>query len=616
MKKESEQLAKEKGLEKTGHGLGWYWVLAVAGLIFITAGCWSAIYLQYDSTETESLRRQIQAGAQGVAGRLSQVNIIRKKVLGSFASETSLARLFQAGEVAGLKAKENDIRHMLPGALRVRLLPVGTNQPDTSVTPHMGFASIAQLRAAEQRSGVLPAEVHQFDTPQQHISLVVGVREQGTGPIAGLIHVAFPVDELSVALDSVKDYGGLVMVRQKAPDADPFALVHKGPQGINNRAADGSLPIDGSIWQVDFWASPSQLVNLGKGLMLTSGLLLVLLVATLLYLLMLGVRKALKRDQRNVLSLVESLVIGRPPKRHAAQLADMQPMLDVVYHQIKEYRVKMAKINKGTASFSGMADATGVAGEQPLSSGQTMPAVAPESVELPASIFRAYDIRGIVGEALTRDVVNLLGQSIGSEIYEQGLQTIVVGRDGREHSEELQSALIAGLQASGREVIDVGLVPTPVLYFAAFELSMDAGVMVTGSHNPKEYNGLKIIQNGESLTPEAIQGIRRRIDAGQLLQGQGSFDSQEIIPAYIERIVSDIRLARPIKLVIDCGNGAASVVAPELYRQLGCEVIELFCEVDGSFPNHHPDPGQVTEHGGLAAGGDRKSGGPGTGFRW
>ncbi|MGD9164617.1 MAG: phosphomannomutase/phosphoglucomutase [Chromatiales bacterium] len=214
-----------------------------------------------------------------------------------------------------------------------------------------------------------------------------------------------------------------------------------------------------------------------------------------------------------------------------------------------------------------------------------------EPVDLDSSIFRAYDIRGVVGKTLTEAVVSTLGQGIGSEIFERGFQSVLVARDARNSSDSLQSALIQGLMASGRDVIDVGLVPTPLLNFAVQELNVECGVIVTGSHNPPDYNGLKLVVGGESPSSEEIQDLRRRIDARQLLQGEGSFDSREIIEDYIERIVSDIRLGQPLKVVIDSGNGAASVVAPELYRQLGCEVVELYCTVDGNFPNHHPDPG-------------------------
>jgi phosphomannomutase/phosphoglucomutase len=214
-----------------------------------------------------------------------------------------------------------------------------------------------------------------------------------------------------------------------------------------------------------------------------------------------------------------------------------------------------------------------------------------EPVDVDPSIYRAYDIRGVVGKTLTEEAVKTLGQGIGSEVFERGFQSVLVARDARNSSDSLQSALIQGLMASGRDVIDIGLVPTPLLYFAVHELDVECGAVITGSHNPPQYNGIKLILGGESPTSETIQELRRRIDARQLLQGEGSFDSRDIMEAYIERIVSDIRLGQPLKVVIDCGNGAASVVAPELYRQLGCEVVELYCTVDGNFPNHHPDPG-------------------------
>lgn len=591
MKKESKSQAQKQGREHNSHGLAWYWGLAVAGLVLMTAVLVSVSMFQYTSNTQELMRQQTLTGAQALVGRLARVNLIRSQILSNIASDPDLTRLFKARDKAGLKAEETRIRIALPGALRVRLLQVGTNLPDTSVTPHMGFASLAQLRLAEQKSGVRLAEVHQFNTPHQHVSLVVGVREHGTGPLVGLIHAAFPFDELASALEAVKNYGGRVAVRQKAPDAEPFELVHTGPERMSSPPVT-SLPVEGSIWEVAFWDSSGLFMSRQNSLILGAGIVLVLVVTGLLYFITVLVRKALKLDQKNVLSLVEALLVGRPPKRSAAQLADMQPMLDVLYHQIKEHRVKIANLSKGASTFSNVPD--GVMAVEQTAGIPTMPAVSADSVELSATIFRAYDIRGVVGETLNPDVYNLLGQSLGSEIYENGLQSVVVGRDGRDSSEALHSALIAGLQATGRDVIDVGLVPTPVLYFAAYELKSDAAAMVTGSHNAKEYNGLKIMLNGESPSPDAIQGLRRRIDAGQLLQqGQGTFDSQEIVPLYIDRIVSDIRLARPMKLVIDCGNGAAAVVAPELYRQLGCEVVELFCEVDGSFPNHHPDPGEI-----------------------
>lgn len=209
---------------------------------------------------------------------------------------------------------------------------------------------------------------------------------------------------------------------------------------------------------------------------------------------------------------------------------------------------------------------------------------------LPHEIFKAYDIRGIVETVLTPEVVERIGHAIGSEARTRQLTAIAVGRDGRLSGPELIQALTNGIRKSGIDVIDVGMVATPVLYYAAHELCNYSGVMVTGSHNPPEYNGLKIVLGGETLAAEAIQSLRQRIEQNNLQHGEGNYRQHDIIPAYLQRIVGDVRLNRPIKIVVDSGNGVTGILAPELYRQLGCEVIELFCEVDGTFPNHHPDP--------------------------
>jgi phosphomannomutase/phosphoglucomutase len=213
-------------------------------------------------------------------------------------------------------------------------------------------------------------------------------------------------------------------------------------------------------------------------------------------------------------------------------------------------------------------------------------------MKISPSIFRAYDIRGVVQETLTPDAVYAIGQAIGSEALARGQQQVVIARDGRLSGSKLSAALRDGLLASGRDVIDIGAVPTPVLYFAAHTLGTHSGVMLTGSHNPPEYNGLKIVLNGETLAEEAIQSLYQRIVDNDFTQGQGHYETRDIVPDYISRITSDLRLARSLKIVIDSGNGIAGAVAPKLFRALGCEVVELFCEVDGRFPNHHPDPGQ------------------------
>ncbi|MDH4416227.1 MAG: phosphomannomutase/phosphoglucomutase [Acidovorax sp.] len=206
------------------------------------------------------------------------------------------------------------------------------------------------------------------------------------------------------------------------------------------------------------------------------------------------------------------------------------------------------------------------------------------------AIFKAYDIRGIVPATLNEEVALGLGRAFGTAARAEGQTTVAVGRDGRLSGPAMSAALIQGLVEAGIEVIDVGLVTTPLLYFAASTLC-NSGIQVTGSHNPKDYNGFKMVLNGRAIYGEEIQGLRRTMEqeSWQLATG-GSVRHVDVLPTYRERIVGDVKLARPMKIVVDCGNGIAGASAPAIFRALGCEVIELFSEVDGNFPNHHPDP--------------------------
>ena len=211
-------------------------------------------------------------------------------------------------------------------------------------------------------------------------------------------------------------------------------------------------------------------------------------------------------------------------------------------------------------------------------------------MNLPREIFKAYDIRGIVGKTLTAAIVEAIGRAIGSQARSRHVRAIVIGRDGRLSGPELAGALAVGIQAAGVDVIDLGMVATGMLYYATYELGTGSGVMVTGSHNPPDYNGLKMMIDGETLHGTAITALRTRVIEGDLATGSGSYRRHDIAENYLARIACDIRPARPMHLAIDCGNGVAGAFAPALFRRLGCEVTELFCEVDGTFPNHHPDP--------------------------
>jgi phosphomannomutase/phosphoglucomutase len=213
-------------------------------------------------------------------------------------------------------------------------------------------------------------------------------------------------------------------------------------------------------------------------------------------------------------------------------------------------------------------------------------------VALSKSIFKAYDIRGVIGKTLDAAVARQIGQAFGRAVLAKGEQRVVIGRDGRLSGPELASALAQGLQAAGVDVIDLGVVATPMVYYGTKVLDAQSGIMVTGSHNPPDYNGFKMVLAGEAIHGATITALYDSIAAhdGAAVASQGSYSTHDIRADYLARIIGDVKIARPIKIAVDCGNGVAGAFAGDLFRGMGCEVIELFCEVDGTFPNHHPDP--------------------------
>ena len=218
-------------------------------------------------------------------------------------------------------------------------------------------------------------------------------------------------------------------------------------------------------------------------------------------------------------------------------------------------------------------------------------------MQLSPSIFKAYDIRGIIDATLDPSIAKLIGQSFGSEMRELGESDIVIGRDGRLSGPGLIEALTEGLLSTGINVIDLGMVATPMVYFAANHTidgkTPKSGIMITGSHNPPNYNGFKMVLGTAAIYGEKIQELRKRIETKQFATGQGIRSTFDIFPMYLNSIVGDIKIARPMKIAVDCGNGVGGAFAGKLFRALGCEVQELFCEVDGHFPNHHPDPAHI-----------------------
>ena len=254
-------------------------------------------------------------------------------------------------------------------------------------------------------------------------------------------------------------------------------------------------------------------------------------------------------------------------------------------------RNPVEKITEPTLAQSmATAKAAPVLKQSDAATAKSVAKAAEAEIKVDKSIFRAYDIRGVLGKTLTKNVAREIGRAIGSEARDRGLREIAVARDGRLSGPDLSSALIEGLRSVGCDVIDIGAAPTPVLYFATFHLNTGSGVMVTGSHNPPDYNGFKIVLGGETLSEDAIQKLYARITDRRYTTGNGGLQTMNINNDYIERIAGDVQLENKLKIVVDCGNGIPGAIAPAVLQGIGCEVLPLYCDVDGNFPNHHPDP--------------------------
>jgi phosphomannomutase/phosphoglucomutase len=540
------------------------------------------------------------------------------------ARDPDIAALLMSGNQGALRAKEESLRYVYPDAINVRLLPPGIDAVDMQASPPLSYAALTQFRAAESGEQVPPIEVHLLNSPQQHVNIVRRVTDPAGSTVVGHIMLSLDNDILQGILDNLQELNGYIELQQFGVKGVPVRVATAGDQGLKGDDAERVLKIGDSRWQVAYWPSVNALVYLGSLSIWTLGAFLSAATAIIALIMVLFSRLngALRLDQASMATLIKDYRDGRVRREYPVGLVEMRQSIEFmtqlagggVTHQAgivapREQDAESATqaadtglsgaeapvvpdLKKGVAAVFGSvaSDENMIVEEDPLDIKEEEKEEEKQEINIDASIFKAYDIRGVVDKTLTTDVVKLIGNAIGSETLQRGRDTVVVGRDGRLSGPMLSEALIEGITETGCNVKDIGCVPTPVLYFATHYLDTQSGVVVTGSHNPPDYNGLKIVIDGETLSGESIQQLRERVEARNFISGQGRVDTLDVVADYIERICGDITLGKPIKVVVDCGNGVAGGVVPKLLDKLGCSVIELFCEVDGNFPNHHPDP--------------------------
>jgi phosphomannomutase/phosphoglucomutase len=573
-------------------------VLLVAAIMLIAAPA-AVVYLQTALQLRDMQHKHAELVADLFANAVGQWLENQVAAAELVAKDPQLGRLMVDGSEAERSAKAEELAYLFPASIRVRLLPPGTEEVDLEASPPIGYAALDMLRHSETKDAPPPVEVHMSGTPQQHVNLVRRILDPAGRRIVGHLMVSYSVQELEGAL-SGREVDGYLELQQVS--AAPLVLASQGSPESKTAQVDGQLPVPGSSWRVAYWAPVSD--RAGDATLIMAGLaagVAALVFALLIWLLFRRAGSALRQDQAVLLTIVKDMRDGRVRTEYPNRLAELHDTIELM---ARAAAVGAAPRPEPVPASAQPADEVAPAAPRQVveevdsdllfdQSALDITRMDVQEEALDSTIFRAYDIRGVVGETLSAETAYEIGRAIGSEAYYRGEQTVVVGRDGRISGPELSEALIEGLKATGRDVKDIGQVPTPILYFAAQQLDANSGVMVTGSHNPPDYNGFKIVLGGETLANDAIQALRRRIESGDLLTGEGSVEQIEALPDYIQRVSADVQLARAVRVVIDCGNGVAGNAAPKLLQALGCEVIELYCDVDGNFPNHHPDPSKT-----------------------
>ena len=691
-------------------------IAAISAFMILLAG--GGIYWLSATSISESNKAAILANARGLANGISaQVDALQQSV-DALSHAPEVLTALRSGDVNLVNAVENKLQFILPGALKVRLLPADISEPDQASLPRMGFGDLDMVQATltEKQKPVVQGEGE-----DRHLAVTSAVTQNSQ--VVGVILVSLKPDLINQRLTKAKFSNGYIEIIQ-----DQIALGTKGEQDAKSGDPE-VITIDGSRWIMHVWtANTTELSNLSLivGIMLCP----VLFALGAFFFAYKKLAEYLIKDQSIIIKAAKDMLTGKNIGNYPIQLDEMQPIISTLT-QFKRVinqdniRVKGVEENpeaeffdesfnidyveegfeaelddkpiyapvsmpvfdavsdfpptdgfllddKDTeaipdhylldmpAALSGdsnvnnqniisslvaddlsideeissvfkdsyLNDERTIEFEQFIAPEESFmteeveftfsdnyvsdppkpsPVLSLEDYQVPsvaldktpavangkcADIFRCYDIRGIVGKDLNETIAANIGRAVASQAHELGIKTMVVGRDGRLSSPSLAAAVIKGILETGCDVIDVGLTPTPVLYFVAHHIAGHSGIMVTGSHNPAEYNGFKIVLNGETLAEDKIQAVKKRIAAEDYHYGERGTvtENDEFTDEYIGNICEDLEIFRPMKVVMDCGNGVAGDLGPLLLRTMGCEVIELYCQIDGNFPHHHPDP--------------------------
>lgn len=570
---------------KAERGLGTYLLpvllVGVLGIAGPTLIAWLALQEGLDRLSETRAR----AGAEVLGVRISAYSQAREAQLEVVARSATVRQALKNSSTERDRASRA-MQALLPGVLQVRLFPNRSNetlQPDTSGKAPLGFAGV-EMVVQTLKGQVAPAEIHQIASGKPYLALARPVTEGGS--VIGAIFGAWPLEGIQRSAKKAMAQGGRQWLTQGG--ANGYVIAGSGRPPANAR----KVAVPGTLWEIYYEPVP---VRSGATLWLplAAAGAMVLLLLGVGYLQLGKLRRDLVTDIKQLISLTGGSHERERDVPHISLRTDV--VADAATFLVEFLREKrrgggtevpgQPPKNQMPASGAETAvEATASLGIDVRES-EEKPAVS-----VPASCFRAYDIRGLAGTELTEEVALGVGWAFGELARDNGVEEVFVAHDSRLSSPTLYEALCNGLSEMGLRVIELGMAPVALLYFAMHRQPESAAVMVTGSHNPPEYNGFKLYLRAAPVHGEQLQQLRERMRQGGFEPRPGSRESIDLLGDYLDAITQDVSLAHPVTVVVDGGNGAAGEVACELLERLGCEVVPLFCEPDGTFPNHHPDP--------------------------
>ncbi|MCK5666010.1 MAG: hypothetical protein KAI17_21120, partial [Thiotrichaceae bacterium] len=596
--------------------------IVIATVTFLmTAIAGMGVYYVSQESINKAKNDAYSGQAKGVAQSISTRATLLAQTLQNIGQSPELMTALQQSDIARAKKIVQQMSPYLPGSMVFRLLFPADIEPDTSIVPHLGYADLDLVKNTFQKPQVPLIQGEKGEN--RHLAITQGIVQDEKVVAVILASVSFK--ELRHSFDALSNDRIYLELKQAN-----VVLFSHGNSVLKASSTHALVNVQGTAWTITYWCDESIDLNL-ISLALSIILIPAFISGLACFISYRKLEALLIADQRSVLKATKDIMMNKAQGNYPIKLIEMSNFVsniiqfkrvlddesmqsdstnsndelglddafmdesghsDFLSSKHAEFEVQGADSSSvgsaiSLAEFSSDKNSNDAEAESQIRPSENFS----NKLSTSDTIFRAYDIRGIVDKTQTKDIVYDIGRAVGSEALDKEVSTIVIAKDGRTSSPALSKTLAEGILSTGVDILDIGTVPTPVLYFVAHHHESHTGIMVTGSHNPANNNGLKIVLAGETLAGEKIQALKKRIDNSEFhVSKAGTLTENSMFTnEYIGVITDDIRIARPMKVVIDAGNGVAGELGPTLLKTLGCEVIELFCDIDGTFPNHHPD---------------------------